>query len=154
MRGAGESIAGDVLSGRKIDVGAAALGCLTRGVGKFFQAAKGLAKFANAGKTTKRGPLPNNGNARPHGGDHHNSAIDQRANQLKQDQSVSNIRKNQQQVDVNGNKVGANRPDLQFDQNGCHHCVEFDKIPINSGNHGDVIQANDPNAIFEANIIR
>lgn len=38
-------------------------------------------------------------------------------NELLQDVDVSDIRKNQQQVDANGNKVGNNRPDLQWKVN-------------------------------------
>lgn len=37
--------------------------------------------------------------------------------ELLQDVDVSDIRKNQQQVDANGNKVGNNRPDLQWKVN-------------------------------------
>jgi hypothetical protein len=64
---------------------------------------------------------------------------------------VSNIRKNQQQVDVNGNKVGTNRPDVQYDQGGCHTCVEFDTVPRNSKRHGEVIRGNDPKSKVELN---
>ncbi|WP_115718306.1 RHS repeat-associated core domain-containing protein [Gallaecimonas mangrovi] len=102
---------------------------------------------------TKRGPLPNGGNAKPHGNANHNSAIDNRVGELKQDSSVSNIRKNQQQVDVNGNKVGTNRPDIQYDQGGCHYCVEYDHVPRNSTRHGDKISANDPNVKVELNLL-
>ena len=38
-------------------------------------------------------------------------------NELLEDIDVSDIRKNQQQVDANGNKVGNNRPDLQWKVN-------------------------------------
>ncbi|WP_426991253.1 hypothetical protein [Methylomonas sp. CM2] len=87
----------------------------------------------------------NNGDAKPHGGDTHNGAIDALIDDLKQDPSVENIRKNQQQVDVNGDKVGNNRPDVQYDQDGCHYCVEFDNNPSNSDKHGNVIRGNDSN---------
>lgn len=95
----------------------------------------------------------NNGNAPAHGGDNHNNAIDQEVNGLQQDSSVSNIRKNQQQVDVNGNNVGTNRPDIQYDQNGCHYCVEYDNSQANSVRHGQVIQGNDPNASVILNLL-
>lgn len=65
--------------------------------------------------TAKGGPLPYGGNSKPHGNANHNSPINNRVGELKQDPSVSNIRKNQQQVDVTGNKVGTNRPDIQYD---------------------------------------
>ncbi len=98
-----------------------------------------------------KGPKPNNGFAQKHGGTRHNDAIVQRAKQLRQDPSVSNIRTNQQQVDVSGNKVGTNRPDLQYDKGGCHYCVEYDTVPRNSTRHGNVIRQNDPKVRVELN---
>lgn len=99
------------------------------------------------------GPKTNGGDAKKHGNEKHNDAIDKKVKELKQDPSVTNIRKNQQQVDKNGNKVGTNRPDVQYDKDGCHHCVEFDNIPKNSQNHGEVIQRNDPEAVIDLNIL-
>ena len=97
------------------------------------------------------GPPPNGGNAKPHGGLTHNGAIDSRIRELQQNPSVSNIRKNQQQVDINGNRVGTNRPDIQYDQGGCHHCVEYDHVGTNSVRHGQAIRQNDPNTKVELN---
>jgi hypothetical protein len=54
---------------------------------------------------------------------------------------------------VNGNRAGNNRPDVQYDQCGVHHCVEYDTIPGNSARHGDVIRQNDPNAVVELNVL-
>ncbi len=59
---------------------------------------------------------------------------------------MTNIRKNQQQVDVNGDRVGTNRPDIQYDQNGVHHNVEYDTNSRASTNHQTRVTANDPNA--------
>jgi RHS repeat-associated protein len=81
---------------------------------------------------SRKGPSPNDGNAKPHGNNNHNDAIDNRIDDLKKDPSVTDIRKNQQQVDVDGNKVGTNRPDVQYNKDGCHHCVEYDNVPKNS----------------------
>ena len=100
---------------------------------------------------TRSGPSPNNGAAAPHGGVAHNSAIDSRVEQLRADPTVTNIRKNQVQVDVDGNRVGDNRPDLQYDQCGTHNCVEFDTNPSRSKQHGETIRQNDPNARVELN---
>ncbi len=97
---------------------------------------------------------PNNGDAKKHGGDAHNDAIDELIDKLKQNPDVENIRKNQQQVDVNGNKVGTNRPDVQYDKNGDHYVVEYDNVPKNSADHGNVIQANDPKAIVDLNLLK
>ena len=38
-------------------------------------------------------------------------------------QNAKSIRKNQVQVDVNGNKVGNNRPDIQYDYEGKHYVI-------------------------------
>lgn len=99
----------------------------------------------------KKGPKPNNGVAKKHGNTNHNNAIDNRITELKQDTGVTNIRKNQQQVDVDGNKVGTNRPDIQFDKDGCHNCIEYDHVERNSVKHGEVIRQKDSKAKVELN---
>ncbi len=114
------------------------------------------AKFSSKGSSvkgssSKSGPKPNNGNAKPHGGEKHNGAIDQKVEQVKKDPSVTNIRKNQQQVDVNGKNAGRNRPDVQYDKKGRHHNVEFDNSKKASEKHGTTIKQNDPNAKVELN---
>jgi hypothetical protein len=119
-------------------------GVTTSGISPF---GAGGAKATSVGN----GPKSNGGNAPKHGSTHHNDVIDSRVKELQTDKSVSNIRKNQQQVDVNGNKVGTNRPDVQYDKNGCHNCVEYDTVPRNSTKHGEVIRRNDPNTKVELN---
>ena len=57
---------------------------------------------------------------------------------MQRDPDVSNIRKNQQQVDIQGNTVGKNRPDVQYDKNEIHTNVEYDTQ--------NVLPQNDPNA--------
>ncbi len=99
----------------------------------------------------KKGPKPNEGEAKPHGGEKHNEAIDKRIEKLKEEPAVENIRKNQQQVDVEGNNVGKNRPDVQYDKDSCHHCVEYDTVPKNSTKHGEVIKQNDSKVKVELN---
>ena len=64
-----------------------------------------------------------------------------------------NIRKNQTQVDINGNKVGNNRPDIQYDIDEKHINVEFDAKPANGTKHQQTILKNDPNAIVILNTI-
>ncbi len=59
-----------------------------------------------------------------------------------------NIRVNQQQVTVrNGQRVGVNRPDLQFDYNGRRYHVEYD-VPSSARGpgHQSRITSNDPDA--------
>ena len=105
------------------------------------------------------GPKANNGNAKNHGKTNHNDKIDDRVKDLKKDPDVLDIRKNQVQVDVHGNKVGTNRPDVQYNKYDPktntweHHTVEYDNVPANSTKHGKKIKANDPNASVELNIL-
>jgi len=90
---------------------------------------------------------------KPHGNENHNNAIDKKVEDLLKDPSVTDVRKTQQRVDKDGNKVGTNRPDAQYNKEDCQYCVEFDHVPKNSENHGNVIKANDPNAVVELNLL-
>ena len=109
----------------------------------------------DAGKTTKtlkKGPDPNGGKGGKHGNPDHNKAIDDAIKALPK--KAKNIRKNQAQVDINGNKVGNNRPDIQYDLNGKHYNIEIDRNLKNSQRHETVIMKNDPNSIFTRKIIK
>ncbi len=66
---------------------------------------------------------------------------------LRRNPKVENIRKNQVQVDANGNVVGTNRPDLQWDEDGVHYNYEVDNNPARSSVHAQQIQQNDPNSV-------
>ena len=103
-------------------------------------------------KVNQIAPRPNNGIAKPHGGIKHNSSIDKEVDNIRK-QGGKNIRKNQVQVDVNGNRVGNNRPDIQYDINGEHHNIEFDTKEINSNKHNETIRNNDPNSQVHLHII-
>ena len=136
-------------------VASAALGAAGVGIAKSAKNAQQAVKqINNAQKVAKQGKkaqsigryiAPNGGKAKPHGGVKHNSAIDKGISQSKQ-QGKQNIRKNQTQVDASGKKVGNNRPDIQYDENGQHVCVEYDTNPNNGLKHQQTIQTNDPNA--------
>jgi hypothetical protein len=65
---------------------------------------------------------------------------------------ATNIRVNQQQVKFkNGQRVGINRPDLQFDYNNRRYHVEYDSPTSGRGpGHQARLTANDP----EAEVIR
>ena len=99
-----------------------------------------------------KSPPPNNGNSNPHGGPKHDAAIDSKAAEARA-AGAKNIRKNQAQTDANGNKVGDNRPDLQYDLNGTHYNIEFDNTDAGSQAHQQVLPQNDPNANNEFNIL-
>ncbi len=65
-----------------------------------------------------------------------------------QEMGARNIRVNQQQITVrNGQRVGTNRPDLQFDYNGRRYHVEYDTPTSGRGpGHQSRITSNDPDA--------
>lgn len=86
--------------------------------------------------------------------DSDNDEIDKRIGKLKKDPEVTNIRKNQTQVDKNGNQVVKNRPDIQYDKNGKHHNVEYDNNPKQMNHHRQQVPQNDPNAINEFNLLK
>jgi hypothetical protein len=67
---------------------------------------------------------------------------------LKNELGATNIRVNQQQVKFrNGQRVGTNRPDLQFDYNNRRYYVEYDSPTSGRGpGHQSRITANDPDA--------
>ena len=93
-------------------------------------------------QTLTHNTCPNNGAGPQHGGTEHNDAIDDLIDDLPD--GADNIRKNQTQVDINGDQVGNNRPDVQYDLDGSHYNVEVDNIPSNSSNHAVTIGNNDP----------
>lgn len=64
-----------------------------------------------------------------------------------QAEGASDIRMNQQQVDAAGNRVGTNRPDLQYtDANGNRVYVEYDTTSsTRAAGHEVRTMANDPN---------
>lgn len=95
----------------------------------------------------KKGSNPNRGKAKPHGREKHNDAIDDYINNLPKD--AEGFRKSQVQVEINGNRVGNNRPDVQYDYKGQHHNVELDNNPNSSVKHEKTIHRNDPNSQIE-----
>ena len=64
------------------------------------------------------------------------------------------MRKNQQQVDKDGIKVGRNRPDIQYDKNGVHHNEEYDHKESSSKKHEKTIRKNDPNSKIKTTILK
>ncbi|REG31024.1 hypothetical protein ATI61_106494 [Archangium gephyra] len=85
---------------------------------------------------------------RPISSSHSQNAQLQADIQYLQDLGATNIRVNQQQITVrNGQRVGANRPDLQFDYNGRRYHVEYDTPMSGRGpGHQSRITSNDPDA--------
>ena len=120
--------------------------------GRVVNKAEDVVDAGKAAKTLKEGPKPNGGKGGKHGNPDHNKAIDDAIKALPK--KAKNIRKNQAQVDINGNKVGNNRPDIQYDLNGKHYNIEIDRNLKNSQRHETVIMKNDPNSIFTRKIIK
>jgi hypothetical protein len=93
-----------------------------------------------------------------HGGIEHDTEINNYINFIRKN-GATNIRKHQVQVDVNGNTVGNNLPDVQFDimrSNGSmvHINVEFDHVISNSIRHRNTILQNDRYSRVFTHIIR
>jgi hypothetical protein len=66
-----------------------------------------------------------------------------------QEQGATDFRVNQQQVDINGDRVGINRPDLQYTLNGQRFYEEFETGSLEAAlEHGPRILANDPSGQF------
>lgn len=60
-------------------------------------------------------------------------------------------------MDVNGNNVGKNKPDVQYDlqvgKKKTHYNQEYDSKSKNSIRHGEVIKKNDPNSKVKLNVL-
>ena len=156
------------LGGVVVDAAAAAIPILPGGVGTAIKAARAsndivdAAKIVNkaddaidagkAAKTFKKGPDPNGGKGGKHGNADHDKAIDDAIRNLPG--KAEDIRKNQVQVDINGNRVGNNRPDIQYNLNGQHYNIEVDRNLKNSQKHETVILKNDPKSKFNRIIIK
>lgn len=66
-----------------------------------------------------------------------------------QGEGATAFRVNQQQINVNGVRVGINRPDLQYTLNGQRFYEEFDTLLSTRGpGHASRIGANDPFGII------
>lgn len=94
----------------------------------------------------RKSPPANDGDAQQHGNKDHDDAIAAKVEEVRA-AGATNIRKNQIQTDVNGNRVGDNRPDLQYDLDGVHHNWEVDRDASRSFAHGERIRTNDPNSV-------
>ena len=63
-------------------------------------------------------------------------------------------RVNQQQVNLDGVRVGTNRPDLQYSLDGKRHYVEFEGFDNPRGAaHEHRLLANDPKGVFHIRLV-
>lgn len=73
-----------------------------------------------------------------------NDFVQKRIQQL-QDEGAEFIRVNQQQVNFKQQRVGVNRPDLQYNLNGRRYYEEYDTVASGRGpGHWNRIEDNDP----------
>ena len=115
--GGGATVAsGGAAAGVAVPAGAAISGAGALAVGTGVALMSNTAKNASQGYNRGNGPKPNDGKGAPHGNPDHNAKIDDKIKSLRKGEATD-IRKNQAQVDVNGNKVGNNRPDVQYNKN-------------------------------------
>ena len=114
---------------------------------KGVDAIRAIDNATDGSQLLRKAPPANGGKAKPHGGKKHNAEIDSRIEGLPD--GSKHIRKNQVQVDVEGYRVGNNRPDLQYDYKGKHHNEEFDTNKVQMGKHIEIVTNNDPNAVNE-----
>jgi hypothetical protein len=82
----------------------------------------------------------------------HNAAL--QADIAALPRGARNIRVNQRQVNALDQRVGINRPDLQYTLNGRRHYVEYEGLGNPRGAaHRARVLANDPNAVFTLRIV-
>jgi RHS repeat-associated protein len=67
---------------------------------------------------------------------------------------ATDVRVDQQQVNAQRERVGINRPDLQYTINGQRYYIEYDQNPANGLAHEQRILANDPTGIVIRKTIR
>jgi hypothetical protein len=99
-------------------------------------------------KGSRLAPQGNDGTTdTPHGSPEHDAAVDGEIQEMR-DKGYGDIRKNQAQVDAQGNKVGNNRPDAQGTnpETGQREHVEVDRVPARGAQHESDIMRNDPTA--------
>ncbi|AZZ55026.1 hypothetical protein C7V51_03330 [Rathayibacter iranicus] len=74
---------------------------------------------------------------------------------LQRDDRIKDIRVNQQQVNADGERVGINRPDVQYtDADGVRRYIEWDTTASGRGpDHAARLRANDPDGVIELRIV-
>ncbi|MDQ0649413.1 RHS repeat-associated protein [Microbacterium natoriense] len=91
---------------------------------------------------------------RPVGGSVSQNAFVQSRIESLRASGATDLRVNQQQVNISGDRVGVNRPDLQYTLNGRRYYEEYDVPTSGRGPaHSDRLLANDPNGIVNLFIV-
>jgi RHS repeat-associated protein len=124
-----------------------AAGIVRHGAKAANKTVKAADKGSDAAKTLKKGSEANRGIGPKHGNKDHDDAINNYIDNLPE--GATDVRKHQTQVDYDGNKRGNNLPDVQYNNKGKHHNVEYDRNARTSRRHGEVINRNDPESVTE-----
>ena len=153
VAGGGTVFSGGTAAAAAIPAGAAIsdAGILVIGMGVTMMS--NANRNASQGYNRGKGPKANNGESKPHGNSDHNAKIDEKINSIR-GEKATDIRKNQIQVNAAGERVGNNRPDVQYNKDGKHYNYEVDRSATNNAAHEQVIKSNDPGSIFEGEIIK
>ncbi|AZZ56487.1 hypothetical protein [Rathayibacter iranicus] len=74
---------------------------------------------------------------------------------LQHTRGVTDIRVDQQQINAHGERVGINRPDVQYtDADGVRRYIEWDTTASGRGpDHAARLRANDPDGVIELRIV-
>ena len=155
VAGGGTVFSGGTAAAAAIPAGAAISDAGIFAIGMGVTIISNANKNALQGYNRGKGPKANNGESKPHGNSDHNAKIDEKINMLKDDKSITGIRKYQVQVNAaGGGRVGNNRPDVQYNKDGKHYNYEVDRNAANNAAHEQVIKNNDPSSIFKGEIIK
>jgi RHS repeat-associated protein len=119
---------------------------------------KVMSGYINGAKnlfSKKEAPKANNGKASQHGKKDHDNKVNDIIKKMKE-KGYEDIRKNQAQVDANGNKVGDNRPDAAGTdpETGTRVNAEVDRAENSANKHEKTIRANDPDCVIEKHLIK
>ena len=151
--GGGTVFSGGTAAAAAIPAGAAISDAGILAIGMGVTMMSNANKNASQGYNRGKGPKANNGESKPHGNSDHNAKIDEKINSIR-GEKATDIRKNQIQVNAAGERVGNNRPDVQYNKDGKHYNYEVDRSATNNAAHEQVIKNNDPSSIFEGEIIK
>ena len=153
VAGGGTVFSGGTAAAAAIPAGAAISDAGILAIGMGVTMMSNANRNASQGYNRGKGPKANNGESKPHGNSDHNAKIDEKINSIR-GEKATDIRKNQIQVNAAGERVGNNRPDVQYNKDGKHYNYEVDRSATNNAAHEQVIKSNDPGSIFEGEIIK
>ena len=117
VAGGGTVFSGGTAAAAAIPAGAAISDAGILAIGMGVTMMSNANRNASQGYNRGKGPKANNGESKPHGNSDHNAKIDEKINSIR-GEKATDIRKNQIQVNAAGERVGNNRPDVQYNKDG------------------------------------